>query len=138
MPDSVLDQRPIKPILPPITRPAPAPASTLLPPATLGGAIGCDFVSAQNQLLFVEYSGNLSRMSLYPAPSYEVLGTGYTTPEDVKASADGTHAYVTERTGDLVKVANRSHHRREDRGPVGPRERRRSGSERRPPVRLHQ
>src|SRR5262249_43785173 len=36
---------------------------------------------------------------------YLVLGTGYTNPEDVKASADGAHAYVTERSGDLVKVA---------------------------------
>jgi hypothetical protein len=35
---------------------------------------------------------------------YHVLGTGYTNPEDVKASADGAHAYVTERSGDLVKV----------------------------------
>jgi hypothetical protein len=36
---------------------------------------------------------------------YAVLGTGYTQPEDVKASVDGAHVYVTERTGDLVKVA---------------------------------
>lgn len=36
---------------------------------------------------------------------YHVLGTGYTEPEDVKASVDGTHAYVTERSGDLVRVA---------------------------------
>ena len=36
---------------------------------------------------------------------YHVLGTGYTNPEDVKASADGAHAYVTERSGDLVRVA---------------------------------
>jgi hypothetical protein len=35
---------------------------------------------------------------------YQVLGTGYTNPEDVKASADGAHAYVTERNGDLVRV----------------------------------
>ena len=35
---------------------------------------------------------------------YAVLGTGYNQPEDVKASVDGTHAYVTERSGDLVKV----------------------------------
>jgi hypothetical protein len=35
---------------------------------------------------------------------YAVLGTGYNQPEEVKASADGTHAYVTERSGDLVKV----------------------------------
>ena len=36
---------------------------------------------------------------------YHVLGTGYTNPEDVKLSVDGVHAYVTERSGDLVKVA---------------------------------
>ncbi len=36
---------------------------------------------------------------------YAVLGTGYTQPEDVKASTDGAHAYVTERSGDLVRVA---------------------------------
>jgi hypothetical protein len=36
---------------------------------------------------------------------YQVLGTGYTNPEDVKASSDGAHAYLTERSGDLVKVA---------------------------------
>lgn len=35
---------------------------------------------------------------------YQVLGTGYTNPEDVKASADGTHAYVTERSGNLLRV----------------------------------
>lgn len=38
-------------------------------------------------------------------PLYAVLGTGYNNPEDVKASADGAHVYVTERTGDLLKVA---------------------------------
>lgn len=36
---------------------------------------------------------------------YVVLGTGYTNPEDVKASKDNLHAYVTERSGDLVKVS---------------------------------
>lgn len=36
---------------------------------------------------------------------YAVLGTGYQTPEDVKASADGAHVYVSERTGDFLKVA---------------------------------
>jgi hypothetical protein len=35
---------------------------------------------------------------------YAVLGTGYANPEDVKVSVDDAHAYVTERTGDLVKV----------------------------------
>lgn len=39
------------------------------------------------------------------ASGYAVLGTGYNQPEDVKASGDGIHVYVTERSGDLVRVA---------------------------------
>ncbi len=35
---------------------------------------------------------------------YVTLGSGYTNPEDVKISKDGVHAFVTERSGDLVKV----------------------------------
>jgi hypothetical protein len=38
-------------------------------------------------------------------PAYAVLGTGYNQPEDVKVSADGLHAYVTERSGNLLRVA---------------------------------
>src|SRR5206468_866569 len=45
-------------------------------------------------------------------PAYVILGTGYQQPEDVKVSVDDAHAYITERTGDLVRVslssANRS------------------------------
>ena len=42
----------------------------------------------------------------YNIPSgYKVIGTGYNQPEDVKMSVDGLHAYITERSGDLVKVA---------------------------------
>jgi len=214
----------------PIPAPGPQPTVTQLPSPALGGAIGCDFRSGLNQLLFVEFSGNLSRMNLFPSatvmssgtvvlkgtftfdletgiqggvsanadiwwdqmttvarqmvpqngagilnlgavdfaslsasglqklpygstpipgsndatnklvngdvfavrtnagnfakvhvvsygydmtidwvtyhldPMYAVLGTGYQQPEDVKASQDGTHAYVTERTGNLVRA----------------------------------
>jgi hypothetical protein len=214
----------------PMPSPAPAPTITQLPSPQLGGAVGSDFRASLNQLLFVEYSGNLSRMNLFPSasvlasgttvlkgtwtfdldtgteggaspdadiwweqmtavdrqmaplngagilnlgavdfaaltatglqklpygtaaipgsnnatnklvhgdvfavrtqagnfakvkvvaygydmtirwvtyqldPMYLVLGTGYNEPEDVKASADGVHAYVIERTGDLVQV----------------------------------
>lgn len=35
---------------------------------------------------------------------YKVLGTGYAQPEDVALSGDGLHAYITERTGALLKV----------------------------------
>ncbi|MEO6802632.1 MAG: hypothetical protein ABI197_05220 [Granulicella sp.] len=38
-------------------------------------------------------------------PAYNVIGTGYVTPESVVVSADNAHAYVTERSGDLVKVS---------------------------------
>jgi hypothetical protein len=75
--------------------------------AGLGGAIGSDFRTAQNQLIFVEFAtGKLSSLTVAPAPpAFKVLGTGYNQPEDVKLSADGVHAYVIERTGDLVRVA---------------------------------
>ena len=96
---------PVPPFPIPIPAPIPAPTQTQLQ-AGLGGAVGCDFNSAQNRLIFVEYGGKLSSLTVAPAtPAYTVLGTGYTNPEDVKLSKDGTHAYVTERSGDLVKVA---------------------------------
>lgn len=83
----------------------PSPTQTQLETG-LGGAIGCDFRTAQNELIFVEYSGKLSALTVAPAvPAYRVLGTGYNQPEDVKLSVDGVHAYITERTGDLVRVA---------------------------------
>jgi hypothetical protein len=93
------------PIPVPIPAPPPAPTQTQLQTG-LGGAVGSAFNAAQNQLIFVEYSGKLSSLTVAPAtPGYKVLGTGYSNPEDVKLSKDGVHAYVTERSGDLVKVA---------------------------------
>jgi hypothetical protein len=38
------------------------------------------------------------------APAYQVLGTGYTQPEDVQVTEDERYAYITERTGDIVRV----------------------------------
>jgi hypothetical protein len=38
-------------------------------------------------------------------PAYAVLGTGYNQPEDVKVGIDNLHAYVTERSGNLLRVA---------------------------------
>jgi hypothetical protein len=35
---------------------------------------------------------------------YKVIGTGYTQPEDIAVTADELRAYVTERTGDLLRV----------------------------------
>ncbi len=46
------------------------------------------------------------------ASPYHIIGTGYTNPEDIAVSSDEKTAYVTERTGNLLKVnltnANRS------------------------------
>jgi len=37
-------------------------------------------------------------------PAYVVLGTGYQQPEDVKLSNDNVNVYITERTGNLLRV----------------------------------
>src|SRR6516164_8921389 len=41
----------------------------------LGGAIGCDFRRTQNQLVFVEYSGKLSRLNLFRTGTVVSTGT---------------------------------------------------------------
>jgi hypothetical protein len=70
----------------------------------LPGAGGCDFRSSTSELFYVEYSGNFSKTNPL-SPVHTVIGTGYTNPEDIELSADGVHAYITERSGDLVKVS---------------------------------
>jgi hypothetical protein len=50
----------------------------------LGGAIGCDFISAAQRLVFVEYSGNLSRFDM--SPSATVVSSGTTVLQ-------GTYAF---------------------------------------------
>lgn len=37
-------------------------------------------------------------------PRYSVIGTGYNQPEDIRVSAGGRYAYVTERSGNLLRV----------------------------------
>ena len=45
------------------------------------------------------------RYRTYRIPSaYQVIGTGYTQPEDIALSETGTHAYVTERSGNFLRV----------------------------------
>jgi hypothetical protein len=41
----------------------------------LGGAIGCDYRRTQNQLVFVEYNGNLSRLNLFRTATVISSGT---------------------------------------------------------------
>jgi hypothetical protein len=87
--------------------PTPTPIAT-----GRGGAIGCKYIQSANQLVFVEFAlGNVSAIDL-ATKAYHVLGKGYTQPEDIAVTADGKTAYITERSGDLVRVslasANRS------------------------------
>jgi hypothetical protein len=70
----------------------------------LSGAGGCAFQSATSELFYVEYGGNFSKTSPL-SPVHTVIGTGYANPEDVELSADGLHAYITERAGNLLKVS---------------------------------
>src|SRR5215469_10015262 len=67
---------------------------------------------AKVQVVSYGYNLQIQWVTYQLASPYVVLGAGYQQPEDVKASIDGTHVYVTERTGDLLKVqlasANRS------------------------------
>lgn len=66
---------------------------------------------AKVQVLSYGYGLQIRWTTYQLAPAYQVLGTGWTEPEDIKASADGVHAYVTERGGSLLKVALASAHR---------------------------
>lgn len=50
------------------------------------------------------YDLNIQWVTYRLNPAYAVLGTGYTNPEDVKVTADGLAAYVTERSGNLLRV----------------------------------
>ena len=73
----------------------------------LHGAIGSQYLPSQNKLYFVEYgTGTLSVLNNASSnsPTYQVLGTGYTQPESVYVTEDGSTAYITERIGDLVSV----------------------------------
>jgi hypothetical protein len=59
---------------------------------------------AKVKVLSYGYDLNIKWVTYHLDPAYTVLGTGYQQPEDVKVSVDDLHAYVTERTGDLLRV----------------------------------
>ena len=59
---------------------------------------------AKVRVIAYGYDLNIQWITYQLDPAYLVLGTGYNQPEDVKASADGAHLYITERTGALLRV----------------------------------
>ncbi|WP_420129100.1 hypothetical protein [Longimicrobium sp.] len=60
---------------------------------------------AKAQVLSYGYDLQIRWTTYQLAPMYQVLGTGYDQPEDVKVTAGETHAYITERSGSLLRVA---------------------------------
>jgi hypothetical protein len=50
------------------------------------------------------YNLDIQWVTYHLGPIYRVLGTGYTQPEDVILTADENTAYITERSGNLLRV----------------------------------
>jgi hypothetical protein len=67
---------------------------------------------AKVQVLSYGYDIELQWVTYALTPAYQVLGTGYTNPECIAVQSDGIHAFVSERSGDIVAIsltaANRS------------------------------
>jgi hypothetical protein len=59
---------------------------------------------AKVKVLSYGYNMTIQWVTYHLNSAYAVLGTGYATPEDVKLSVDNLNAYVTERTGNLLRV----------------------------------
>lgn len=72
------------------------------------GAVFAIRTSAGNytKVQVINYGYNIEfRFRTYRlSDAYQVLGTGYNQPEDIVLSSDGVHAYVTERSGNLLRV----------------------------------
>jgi len=69
----------------------------------MDGAVGCDYLLSRNQLIIVEFDGDIDLINL-SNNSHQIIGHGYQNLEDIKVSRDGRHAYVTERQGNLLRV----------------------------------
>lgn len=59
---------------------------------------------AKVQVVAYGYDITVRWTTYHLAPRYQVLGTGYNQPEDIKVCADELYAYVTERSGNLLRV----------------------------------
>ena len=66
----------------------------------LDGAVGSDYLRAKNQLVFVEFDGEINVLDLTTRAVHRI-GDGFVNLEDVVIAADGLHAYVTERSGNV-------------------------------------
>jgi len=69
----------------------------------IAAGVGSRLINGGQTLIFVEFGGRLSTVDPATA-TYRVLGSGYSQPEDVAVDAQDRFAYVTERTGNLLRV----------------------------------
>ncbi len=92
------------PIVPPSVTSPQATYSTIA--TGLHGAVGCKYILSRDQLVFVEFaSGQVSAIdNVQTTHTYRVIATGFNQPEDIAVSADGSHAWVTERVGNFTYV----------------------------------
>ena len=59
---------------------------------------------AKVKVVNYDYNMQINWITYKLTSQYHRIGTGYTTPEDIAVCADEKTAYVTERTGNLLKV----------------------------------
>ena len=59
---------------------------------------------AKVQVVSYGYDLHITWTTYRLGSAYQVIGIGYNQPEDVVVTADETHAYVTERSGALLRV----------------------------------
>ncbi|MDM0115180.1 hypothetical protein QTI66_23725 [Variovorax sp. J22R133] len=87
---------------------APIPGNNDATNKLVNGDVFCVRTSLGNfakvKVVSYGYDMTIQWITYKPSPAYAVIGTGYTNPEDVKVSIDNLHAYVTERTGTLLRV----------------------------------
>jgi hypothetical protein len=59
---------------------------------------------AKVKVITYGYDMKIQWVTYHLGPRYRVLGTGYNQPEDIVVTSGGRYAYVTERSGNLLRV----------------------------------
>lgn len=80
-------------------------SSNLLVPGAVFGVRTSEGNYTKVQILSYGYNLQIRFRTYRLSAPYAVLGTGYTQPEDIVLSQDRQHLFVTERSGQLLKVA---------------------------------
>jgi len=63
---------------------------------------------AKVQVLTYGYDIQIQWVTYQLGQAYHVIGTGYTNPESIVVANDAVHAYVSERSGDIVRISLQS------------------------------